>query len=72
MEEKIIGGVPQTAMKTLHRIITPACRANKGNGGALNEVEGLLAEEYLAMVEAWPESEIHIVMLLERNHGPTD
>lgn len=50
-----------------HAIITPTCRRNKGDAGALNEAFSRLRKQYEQSVEGWGDrANYHIKLEIER------
>jgi len=53
-------------LKASHSIITPACRENRGAGGAFEEAMNRAADQYVSIVSGRDdEYNIHVVMTVE-------
>lgn len=64
METKIPG------LKAKHAIITPECRVNRGDTGAIHEALSRVLDEYKAILKARSDKPtFHLVLTVEEQHG---
>ena len=59
-----VTSIPGSCAK--HAIITPTCVANRGVGGAWEEAESRLRDEFYACAEGNPTATFHVVLTVER------
>lgn len=56
-------------IKAVHAIISPTCRANRGDEGAIDEALRRIKDEYTRLLlPANAEARFHLVLTVERPH----